>query len=90
MTMNHERHLNRPTKGNYAFESGLMGWAFTAERFAAIYAKKSGIDEAEMMEPIWRESYYDVEAKKWKKTSDSGKPLKVLSASSSSKESPKP
>jgi elongation factor 2 len=67
-----------PTKGNVAFGSGLMGWAFTLKRFAAIYAKRFGVDEKKMMERLWGENYFDAEAKKWKKTpvSDSGKPLK--------------
>mmetsp|Transcript_14451 Transcript_14451/g.14500 ORF Transcript_14451/g.14500 Transcript_14451/m.14500 type:complete len:836 (+) Transcript_14451:39-2546(+) len=67
-----------PTKGNVAFGSGLMGWAFTLKRFAGMYASKFGIDPNKMMKRLWGENYFDAESKKWKKTnlSDTGKPLK--------------
>ena len=67
-----------PTKGNVAFGSGLMGWAFSLKKFAQIYAAKFGIDQAKMMEKLWGEWYFDAEGKKWRRTnmSEAGKPLK--------------
>lgn len=67
-----------PTKGNVAFGSGLMGWAFSLKKFSQIYALKFGIDQQKMMEKLWGEWYFDAEGKKWKRSnmSDSGKPLK--------------
>ena len=67
-----------PTKGNVAFGSGLMGWAFSLKKFSEIYAVKFGIDSAKMMEKLWGEWYFDPEGKKWRRTniSETGKPLK--------------
>jgi elongation factor 2 len=67
-----------PTKGNVAFGSGLMGWAFSLKKFSKIYAIKFNTDPAIFMEKLWGEWYFDHEAKKWRKTnlSESGKPLK--------------
>ena len=67
-----------PTKGNVAFGSGLMGWAFSLKKFAGIYATKFGIDQSKMIEKLWGEWYFDAEGKKWRRNnlSDSGKPLK--------------
>ena len=67
-----------PTKGNVAFGSGLMGWAFSLKKFSKIYALKFGIDQAKMMEKLWGEWYFDAEGKKWRRSnmSESGKPLK--------------
>ena len=67
-----------PTKGNVAFGSGLMGWAFSLKKFSQIYAVKFGIDQSKMMEKLWGEWYCDAEGKKWRRTnmSETGKPLK--------------
>ena len=67
-----------PTKGNVAFGSGLMGWAFSLKKFAQIYSVKFGIDQAKMVEKLWGEWYFDAEGKKWRRTniSETGKPLK--------------
>jgi len=59
-----------PVKGTVAFGAGLQGWAFTLTRFARMYAKKFGVDEAKMMARLWGDNYFDPVGKKWKKTSD--------------------
>lgn len=66
-----------PEKGNVAFSAGLQGWAFTLNKFARMYAKKFGVDQAKMKQRLWGESFFDAEAKKWtsRSTSESGKPL---------------
>ena len=56
-----------PTKGNVAFGSGLMGWAFSLKKFAGIYATKFGIDQSKMIEKLWGEWYFDAEGKKWRR-----------------------
>jgi len=56
-----------PAKGTVAFGAGLHGWAFTLTRFARLYAKKFGVDEAKMMRRLWGDNYFDAKAKKWKK-----------------------
>jgi elongation factor 2 len=67
-----------PTKGNCAFGSGLMGWAFTLKKFAQVYAQRFNTDAAKMMEKLWGEWYFDAEGKKWRRqnVSETGKPLK--------------
>lgn len=58
----------QPEKGTVAFGAGLHGWAFTLTKFARMYAKKFGVDEAKMMGKLWGDNYFDQKAKKWKKT----------------------
>jgi elongation factor 2 len=67
-----------PQKGTVAFGSGLHGWGFTLNTFAAMYAAKFGVERSKMMERLWDDNYFDPEDKKWKKkgVSASGKPLK--------------
>ena len=48
-----------PCKGNVAFGSGLMGWAFTLKQFAKIYSAKLGIDQDRLIEKLWGEWYFD-------------------------------
>jgi elongation factor 2 len=57
-----------PEKGTVAIGSGLQAWAFSVTRFAKIYAKKFGVDEAKMCERLWGESFFDAKNKKWIKT----------------------
>lgn len=66
-----------PCKGTVAFGAGLHGWAFTLTRFARMYAKKFGVDEAKMMKRLWNDNYFDTKAKKWKKN-DQGEGGKTL------------
>lgn len=67
-----------PERGTIAFGSGLHQWGFTLGRFARMYAKKFGTDEAKMMSRLWGDNFFDPETKKWTRrdTSASGKPLK--------------
>lgn len=67
-----------PERGTVSFGSGKDCWAFSLTSFAYIYSKKFKTGHAKMMEKLWGDNYFDVEAKKWKKdyTSDSGKPMK--------------
>jgi len=50
-----------PAKGNCAFGSGLMGFAFTLRTFAKFYANN---DPTKMMKKLWGEWFFDSEAKK--------------------------
>lgn len=56
-----------PTKGTVAFGSGLHGWFFTLGRFAKMYAAKFNVDPQKMLNRLWGDNYFDVNAKKWKK-----------------------
>lgn len=62
-----------PAKGNVAFGSGLMGWAFSLTQFARIYASRFGVEESKMMEKLWGENYLDPGTNKWKKNNVSSK-----------------
>merc|ERR1712178_592560 len=42
-----------PEKGTVAFGSGLHGWGFNVERFAAIHSKKMCVDKEKMMTRVW-------------------------------------
>ena len=57
-----------PGKGNCAFGSGKMGWAFSIHQFAQLYSKKMKIDVSKMMSKLWGDQFFDGPAKKWKKT----------------------
>jgi elongation factor 2 len=59
-----------PAKGTVAFGAGLQCWAFTLTRFARIYAKKFGIEEAKMMKRLWGDNFFDPASKKWKTSND--------------------
>lgn len=54
-----------PEKDTVTFGSGLMCWAFGLWRFAKMYAKKFGIDEAKMTSRLWGDNYFDAKGKKW-------------------------
>jgi len=56
-----------PEKGTVAFGSGLHSWAFTLSKFARMYAKKFGVEEAKMAGRLWGDSFFDGKAKKWYK-----------------------
>lgn len=57
-----------PGKGNCAFGSGKMGWAFSIHQFAVLYSKKMNIDLGKMMTRLWGDMFFDAPAKKWRKT----------------------
>jgi elongation factor 2 len=56
-----------PEKGTVAFSAGLHGWAFTLNRFAAMYAKKFGAEHGKMCERLWGDNFFDKTEKKWSK-----------------------
>lgn len=55
-----------PRKGNVAFGSGLMGWAFTLKDFAKLYAPKFKMSVPEMMDKLWGDVFLDAEQSKWR------------------------
>lgn len=62
-----------PDKGTVAFGSGLHQWGFTLKKFARLYSKKFGIEEAKMMQKLWGDWYFDADNKKWtSKNNDKG------------------
>eukprot|EP01022_Parablepharisma_sp_SALTPOND_P009758 TRINITY_DN1402_c0_g1_i2.p1 TRINITY_DN1402_c0_g1~~TRINITY_DN1402_c0_g1_i2.p1 ORF type:complete len:843 (-),score=91.66 TRINITY_DN1402_c0_g1_i2:79-2607(-) len=67
-----------PEKGTVAFGSALLGWAFTINEFARMYAKRLGVEESILTKKLWGDHYYDPEGKKWLTTdkNEAGKPLK--------------
>lgn len=56
-----------PAKGNCAFGSGKMGWAFSIRQFARIYAKKMNVDFGKMMSRLWGDNFFDASTRKWTK-----------------------
>jgi elongation factor 2 len=64
-----------PDRGTVGFGSGLMGWGFTLDRFAALYAKKFGMTREKIMKKLWGDSFYNPKTKKWSDTQfdDGGK-----------------
>jgi len=63
--------------GTVGMGSALQGWAFTLERFAAIYATRFGMSIDKMVELLWGDHFYDPIAKTWttSPTSAGGAPL---------------
>lgn len=57
-----------PAHGTVALTSGLHGWGFTLSSFAKMYSSSSefgGVTEAEAIELLWGENYYDEKTKLW-------------------------
>ena len=54
-----------PAKGQVGFGSGLMGWAFTLQNFAEMYAAKFQIDPIKLMKRFWGDHFYDPKTNKW-------------------------
>ena len=67
-----------PSKANCAFASGKMGWAFTLQHFARIYASKFGVVKSKIITRLWGENYFDSKSRKWQKSgvTDSGETLR--------------
>lgn len=61
-----------PTHGTVSFGSGLQSWAFGLGKFAKIYSKKFGIEEAKLMGKLWGDNYFDAAGKKWVTEASSG------------------
>lgn len=62
--------------GNVCFSSGQMGWSFTLESFAAIYAKtyNSTFNHKQLAERLWGDIYYNPNDRKF-----SRKPIEGVS-----------
>lgn len=56
-----------PEQGTVAFSAGLHGWAFTLNRFAAMYAKKFGVEHNKMRTRLWGDNFFNKKEKKWTK-----------------------
>jgi elongation factor 2 len=56
-----------PEAGTVAFGSGLHGWGFRLNDFAATYAKKWGVTPEKMMKKLWGGNFWDPKNKKWTK-----------------------
>ena len=56
-----------PEKGTVSFSAGLHNWAFTLTVFAAMYARKFGVEIDKMMEKLWGDNFFDPKTKKWTK-----------------------
>lgn len=54
-----------PSDGTVGFGSGLHGWGFTVQRFAAMYATKFGVPRGKMMQKLWGDNFFDQKNKKW-------------------------
>lgn len=61
-----------PAKGNCAFGSGKMGWAFSIRQFAKIYSKKMNVDFGKMMTRLWGDHFFDASTRKWTKNEVGG------------------
>ena len=56
----------QPDLGSVGFGSGLYGWGFTLDRWAALYAAKFGVAKERLVKRLWGDNYYDPVAKKWR------------------------
>jgi elongation factor 2 len=54
-----------PERGTVGFGSGLHGWGFTIQKFAAMYASKFGVTRAKMMKRLWGDNFLSNDTKKW-------------------------
>lgn len=53
-----------PERNNVVFGSAVDGWGFNISQFAAIYARKWGIDRSKLEKVLWGENYMDPKTKK--------------------------
>lgn len=68
-----------PRKLNVAFGSGKMGWAFTLEKFAKLYAERVNASEKKILKHLWGDWFFCPDSKKWQSTNiskETGKTLK--------------
>ena len=54
-----------PSMGQVGFGSGLMGWGFTLQSFAEMYAAKFDMEPRKLMKLLWGDNFYDSNTKKW-------------------------
>ena len=58
----------RPERGAVAFGSGLQGWGFVLPQFGRMYSAKFGVSAEAMTARLWGDHFYDVAAKKWRRS----------------------
>eukprot|EP00003_Mantamonas_plastica_P018092 TRINITY_DN2971_c0_g1_i2.p1 TRINITY_DN2971_c0_g1~~TRINITY_DN2971_c0_g1_i2.p1 ORF type:complete len:952 (-),score=335.58 TRINITY_DN2971_c0_g1_i2:2916-5771(-) len=62
-----------PTLGNVAFASAKMGWSFTLDSFAQIYADTyGGFDAAPFAKRLWGNRYFNPETRRFSKKKPEG------------------
>lgn len=54
-----------PQAGTVGFGSGLYGWGFTLEHFAALHHDRFGMCKRKLMKKLWGAHFYDARTKKW-------------------------
>lgn len=54
-----------PNKGNIAFGSGKLGWAFTIPSFSEYLSVKSKTPKEKIAEKMWGEHFWDEKNKEW-------------------------
>jgi len=67
-----------PDKGTVTFGSALHGWGFSLSAFARMLGKKLDRDPKKIQKKLWGDWFWDEEATKWTRSSESatGKKLK--------------
>lgn len=58
----------RPETGMVAFGSALLGWGFTVNTFAKMYAKKFMMSRDKMAARLWGDNFFSKAEKKWRRT----------------------
>lgn len=53
-----------PERGNVVFASAIDGWAFRLGTFAQLYARKLGVNEANLRRALWGDFYLDPKTKR--------------------------
>ena len=61
-----------PCKGDVAFGSTELGFAFGLKQFAEIYAAKFKIEPIKLMKRLWGDQFYNPKEKKWNKNGGEG------------------
>lgn len=59
--------LVKPEDGSVAFGSGKECWAFTLTRCSRMLAARFKVEPTKLIDKLWGENYYDIEAKCWRK-----------------------
>ncbi|EFA78342.1 hypothetical protein PPL_08993 [Heterostelium album PN500] len=73
-----QKRIIDPVVGNVAFGSGVQGWAFTLENWAALYETKLGVPKEKLLRRLWGNNFFDDVNKKWvsNRVSEDGRTLK--------------
>lgn len=62
--------------GTVVFGCALHQWGFTLQTVARMYATKFGLREAQMLEKLWGDWFFDAETKQWVTTNNDAGTLK--------------